>query len=162
MDYDKFQLLHHKIDAEINNVMSRFYIRKGGRKGGNYTPPPIQNGTISNMTRIACALQYFCGASAYDLMANFDISHPEVMKSVWFVVDAINQVDEFRIQYPSDNDTQQRIADEYACLSGIGFPNCAGCVDGLLIWIEKPSEEEAKRAGIGRKKIFAEENINLA
>ncbi len=98
MDYDKFQLLHHKIDAEINDVMSRFYIRKGGRKGGNYIPPPVQNGAISNMTRIACALQYFCGASAYDLMANFDISHPEVMKSVWFVVDAINQVDEFRIQ----------------------------------------------------------------
>ncbi len=82
-------------------------------------------------------------------MANFDISHPEVMKSVWFVVDAINQVDEFRIQYPSDNDRQQRIADEYAAVSGIGFPNCTGCVDGLLIWIEKPSEEEAKRAGIG-------------
>ncbi len=28
MDYDKFQLLHHKLEAEIKNVMSHFYIQK--------------------------------------------------------------------------------------------------------------------------------------
>ncbi len=39
-------------------------------------------------------------------------------------------------------------------MSSVGFPNCASCIDGLLIWIEKPSEDEAKRAGIGRKKFF--------
>ncbi len=68
---------------------------KLGRKGGNYVPPPVQNGEITNITRIACALQYFCGASAYELMANFNIYHPEVMKSVWFVVEAVHQVEEF-------------------------------------------------------------------
>ncbi len=81
----------------MENVMLRFYIRKDGRNGGNYVSPPIQNGAISNTTRIACALQYFCGASPYDLMANFDSSHSKVMKSVWFVVEVVNQVDEFHI-----------------------------------------------------------------
>ncbi len=45
---------------------------------------------------------------------------------------------------------QQKIANEFTAVSGIGFPNCAGCADGLLIWIEKPSEEEAKSAGKGQ------------
>ncbi len=101
------------------------------------------------MTRISCALQYFCGASAYDLRANFDISHPEVMKSVWFVVETVNRVNELCIQYPMDTDMQQKIADNFSALSDVGFLNCAGCIDSLLIWIEKPSEEEAKWAGIG-------------
>ncbi len=43
---------------------------------------------------------------------------------------------------------QQKIADEFAAVSGIGFSTCAGCIDDLLIWIEKPSKEEAKKAGI--------------
>ncbi len=124
-------------------------MKRGGRKWGNLVPPLVLNGSIINMTRIACASQNFFGASAYDLMANFDISHLEVMKSVWFVVETVNQVDEFRIQYPMDTDMQQKVADNFSAFSGVGFPNCAGCIDGLLIWIEKPPEEEAKRAGIG-------------
>mmetsp|Transcript_10856 Transcript_10856/g.22969 ORF Transcript_10856/g.22969 Transcript_10856/m.22969 type:complete len:94 (+) Transcript_10856:110-391(+) len=34
MEYDQFCLLHHKLDATMDEVMSQFYIRKGGRKGG--------------------------------------------------------------------------------------------------------------------------------
>ncbi len=112
-------------------------------------PPPVMNGAITSMTRNACALQYFCGASAYDSMANFVISHPEVTKSVWFVVETVNQVDEFCIQYPMDTDIQQKVADNFSAVNGAGFPNCAGCIDGLLSWIEKPSEEEAKGAWKG-------------
>ncbi len=40
---------------------------------------------------------------------------------------------------------------EFAAVSGVGFPNCAGCIDGLLIWIERPSDKEAKRSGLGQK-----------
>ncbi len=66
-------------------------------------------------------------------MATFDISHAEVMKSVWFVVEAVNQVEDFCIQYPMDTVTQLKIAIEFAAVSCVGFPNCAGCIDGLLI-----------------------------
>ncbi len=63
-------------------------------------------------------------------MANFDISHPEIMKS--FFVEAVNKVEEFHIWYPMDIDTQHKFANEFAAFSGIEFPNCAGCVDVLL------------------------------
>jgi hypothetical protein len=38
--------------------------------------------------------------------------------------------------------------------SEVGFFNCAGCIDELLIWTHKPSEEDAKTAGVGRKNIL--------
>ncbi len=81
MDYDQFCLLHHKLEAKMDKVMSQFYAWKGGRKAGNYVPPTVQNGAITNMTIIAYALQYSFGKSSYDLMANYNISCPEVMKS---------------------------------------------------------------------------------
>ncbi len=56
MDYNQFHFLHHKLEAKMEDVMSRFYTQKGERKGGNYVPPPVQNESITNMTRITCAL----------------------------------------------------------------------------------------------------------
>ncbi len=123
-------------------------------EGGNYIPPPVHNGVICEKTRLAYVLQYFCGASAYDLMSKFNIFQIKVMKSDLFIVEAMNQLDWFRIQYPANHEKQQLIADEFAAVSRVGFPNCAGCIDGVLIWIEKPSQAEAKRAGLGRKKFF--------
>lgn len=84
-------------------------------------------------------------------MANYNISHPEVMKSVWFVVEAVNRMNEFSIQYPLDSNIQQRIAHEFAAVSGVGFSNCVCSIDGLLLWIEKPSDKEVKRSGLGQK-----------
>jgi len=55
------------------------------------------------------------------LMANFDISHNEVMKSVWFVVETVNRVDEFHIQYPMDTDMQKKIAEDFSAVSGVGL-----------------------------------------
>ncbi len=45
----------------------------------------------------------------------------------------MNQVEEFCIQYPMDTVMQQKIANEFALVGCVGFPNCAGCIDGLLI-----------------------------
>jgi hypothetical protein len=39
-------------------------------------------------------------------------------------------------------------------VSEVNFSNCAGAIDGILIWILKPSEEDAANAGCGRKKFF--------
>ncbi len=96
MEYNYFCILHHKLNYIGRGDVSFLYL-KGGGGGGSFVPPPVQNGAITNKTRIACALQYFCDASPYDLMSNFDILQPEMMKSVWFVVKAVNQVDEFCI-----------------------------------------------------------------
>ena len=40
-------------------------------------------------------------------------------------------------------------------MSEVNFSNCAGAIDGILIWILKPLEEDAANAaGCGRKKFF--------
>ncbi len=76
------------------------------------------------------------------------------MFSVWGVVEAVNQHKAFHISYPNDHRKQRQIAHEFHAASGIGFKNCAGAIDGLRIWILKPSEEEGRRVGISRKKLF--------
>ncbi len=55
------------------------------------------------------SIAIFLWGSSYDLMVNFGISHPESMKSVWFVVEVVNQVEEFCIHFPMDTDKQQKL-----------------------------------------------------
>jgi hypothetical protein len=56
---------------------------------------------------------------------------------------------------------QKKIAKGFEEKSDIGFTNCAGCIDGLLILTHKPSEKDAKMAGVGRKKIYVAERVSL-
>jgi hypothetical protein len=38
--------------------------------------------------------------------------------------------------------------------SAIGFDTCAGVIDGILKWMQKPTINEAKRVGVGQKKFL--------
>jgi hypothetical protein len=84
-------------------------------------------------------------------MCKYGISHIEVLQSVWAVVEAINNLQEFFISYPGDQEKQQEIAAAFEAVSGVKFDNCAGAIDGLLIWIQKPSEKDARRSGVLHK-----------
>ena len=128
--------------------------RNRGLRGGNYVPPPIPNGLVTASVRLACALRYFAGGSPYDIMSVYGVSHTIVLDSVWCVVDAVNQLPNFHIEYPRSRAEQMKIAKGFEEKSDVGFSNCAGCIDGLLIWTHKPSEEDAKKAGVGRKKFL--------
>jgi hypothetical protein len=70
------------------------------------------------------------------------------------VVEAINTRKEFFIEYPSDHQQQLAIASVFADASGVQFDCCAGAIDGILIWIHKPTEKDAEKSGLGRKKFF--------
>jgi hypothetical protein len=82
------------------------------------------------------------------------VSHTEVFNSVWMVVDAVLSCDELAICYPSDHDQQQAIAVGFKGKSQAGFDTCCGAIDGMLLWTEKPSENECLKAGCGSKKFF--------
>lgn len=116
-------------------------------------PPPVPNGRIPTSIRLACALQYFAGGSPYDLMSVYRVSHTSILDSVWCVVDAVNQLREFHIEYPKSATEQKKIAKEFEEKSEVGFSNCAGCIDGILIWTHKPTEKDAAKAKVGRKKF---------
>ena len=65
----------------------------------------------------------------------------------------MNNLDVFIIEYPDSEDVQLEIARKFQSVSEVNFSNCAGVIDGILIWILKTSEEDAANAGCGRKKF---------
>ena len=177
MSYESFLELHSKLKVGIEQVMAtttalkkkRLVEEAGGAtttpklKKGNHQPkkgspnyklPPVTNGSIATSIRLACTLRYLAGGSPLDLMVQYGISHTEVHNSVWYVIEAINRLTEFHISYPSNAAEQKRIAAEFEEASGVNFKNCAGAIDGILIWIEKPTMKDATNSGIGMKKLF--------
>jgi hypothetical protein len=95
----------------------------------------------------------------YDPMGKYGVSHTEILESVcWYVVEAIKQqlVQRIKLEYPASHTIQRQIAAAFCEASTVAFDNCAGAIDGLLIWIQKPSttKEDADCSGVGQKKFF--------
>jgi hypothetical protein len=114
------------------------------------------NGDISVATRLAMALRYFCGGDPKDIGHTHGVSNTtEVMKSVWNVVDAVNATSSMNIKFPQSHEEQMRVASGFRRKSRIGLANCVGAIDGLLIWIHKPSSIDVKdNIGFGPKNFF--------
>ena len=55
------------------------------------------------------------------------------MKSVWIIVDLVNLCDSIKIKFPCTHSEQNTVAQGLKKKSWVGFDNCVGCVDGLLI-----------------------------
>jgi hypothetical protein len=156
MQYRSFWKLCDKLEEGIEQARleHRGYEKKGGREGGRYLPPPVTNGSIDSSVRLACALRYFAGGSPYNLMGKYGISHTVVMESVWYVVQAVNNLHEMDIEYPESAEEQNKIAQKFKQVSSAGFDICAGAIDGILIWIKKPALKEATGAECGKIKFL--------
>lgn len=113
-----------------------------------------KNGVISSEIRLSVALRYFSGGGSDDVSLAHGMSHSEVCKSVWLVVDAANKCDELKMSYPADHDEQRKIASGFKERSEAGFDCCCGCIDGMLLWIEKPSERDCVQSDAGAKKFY--------
>ena len=49
-----------------------------------------RNGLLPPEMRLSIALRYFAGGDPYDIMLVHGVSHAEIYRSVWKVVDAVN------------------------------------------------------------------------
>jgi len=137
---------------------------KSFKKLNNIIQPHIQshhecnsgpNGPIPSEICLAVALQYFAGASMVDIMISHGLSYAECYQSVWMIVDIINKIPEFRdLTYPKSHDEQKVIAAGFAAKSECFFQKCCGCINGILIWIEKPCSSACKAAGVDAGKFF--------
>ena len=110
------------------------------------------NGLIPSTIRLSAAIRYFAGGSVYDIACMHGISVRQVYTSVWRVVDAVNKT--FKITFPESKSEQEYIATGFKLKSKAGFDGCVGCVDGMLLWTDRPTEKEAEKAGIGSKKFY--------
>ena len=156
MEYSSFLHLHDKLKDTMDRAKHNMttYVSNGGRKGGRYKPPPIPNGEVPTMTRLAVAIRYFSGGSPYDIMSLYGVSHTIVFQSVWQVVEATNDLDEFKILYPECHRMQEAIARGFAAVSDVPFTNCAGAVDGVVIWTNRPTEHDIMVARLGDGKFY--------
>jgi hypothetical protein len=122
MTYKSFCRLHKKFKFDIRVAARRLhkYIRRG-LQGGNYVPPPIMNGPVSTSICLACALRYFACRCPYDIMSVYGVSHTIILDSVWCVVEAVNQLSEFHIEYPRLLSEQKKIAKGFKEKSEVGL-----------------------------------------
>ena len=144
MKYDTFN--------RLATELSPYIIAASGKKqrSSNY----LHNGAILPEVRLACALRWFSGGSIYDIMTTFGVSHTDAIDSCWFVVDAINRHPNFTIKYPEDHNAQYSIAEGFRRVSSADFGCCAGAIDGLLIWIHKPSSNDCIESGCSNGKFY--------
>jgi hypothetical protein len=112
------------------------------------------NGVIGVDLELSIALRYFAGGSPLDFMGSQGVSHSSIFKASWRIVYAINHCQELQIRFPTDHDKQKRIAAGFKEKSQVGFANCVGAIDGLLIKTEKPTEKEAQKMKTGSKAFF--------
>ena len=136
--------MRYRSFKHLAGLLRPFINAASGIKGkSRYCP----NGPISPDVRLACAIRWFAGGSTYDIMTTYGISHTDTINSYWYVVDAINQNPRFAIAYPDGHEKQRSIAAGFAEVSSAGFQCCSGAIDGLLIWIHKPSEKDCSNIG---------------
>jgi hypothetical protein len=155
MSYESFLRLHDLLEVRIKEAAAKIqgYTPKDFH-GENWSAPPISNRTISTSARLGIAIRYFAGGSPYDIMSKFGVSHTSVFESVWMVVEAVNKLPAMNIEYPSDIEEQKMIARGFCSASKVKFDCCTGAIDGILIWMHKPSLKEAEAAGVGQKKFL--------
>ena len=146
--------MQHSTFKALADEICPYVIDASGQKGGPKRFVP--NGPISPDVRLACAIRWFAGGSAYDLMTTYGIDHSDTIRSYWYVVDAINSHPKFKIEYyPKNHDKQRQIASGFEKVSRAGFKCCAGAiVDGILIWIHKPSKKDFMDVGCNDGKFM--------
>jgi hypothetical protein len=87
----------------------------------------------------------------HNIKVAHDISKTAVYDSMWA---AVNDCESFQMEYPSCHDEQRRIAKEFKNRSMAGFTNCGGCIDGMLLCLEKPTNAECQRVQVDSGKFY--------
>ena len=151
MDYPAILELHELLKDGIEE-----YICKEGTSTNSSASEPFyrKNGKITTQIRLACALRYFAGGSYLNIIMSHSVGKTDLYRSIWSVVHATNQCSSLDFQFPSMLAACQSISNEFSLRSKAGFTNCIGCIDGLLIWLEKPSKDQCDEVSVDSGKFL--------
>ena len=117
-------------------------------------PGSVPNGPITKSSRLSMALRYCAGGDPLDICDHHGVNDYEVVRSVWFVVDAINKAPQMNIEFPRTHEGQAIIAEGFKKKSDIDIDVCVGAIDGMLVWIHQPSKSDIKVIEFGPAKFF--------
>ena len=148
MDYPSFLELHELLKDGIEE-----YVHKEGTTTNSSANQPFyrKNGKITMQIRVACALH---GGSYLDIIMSHTVGKTDFYQSIWAVVHATNKCSFLDFQFPSTLAECQSISKEFSSRSKAGFTNCIGCINGLLIWLEKPSKDQCNEVGVDSGKFL--------
>ncbi len=122
--------------------------------GEDRTRGAVPNGVITHSSRLSMALRIAAGGDPLDIAGYHGVNNDEPMASFWNVVDAINNSPQLNIVFPDNPAEQEHLAREFKRKSEIGIDCCIGSIDGILIWIHKPTEADCDDTGVGPKPFF--------
>ena len=114
----------------------------------------IPNGEISTEIHLATALRYFAGGSYLDISISHGISKTDVYRSVWAVVYATNISTSLQFRFPTTSEECKSMAYDFTFRSKAGFNNCVGCINGMLLWMEKPFQKHCEKVGVDSGKFY--------
>ena len=114
----------------------------------------VHNDEIRLEICLAAALRYFAGGSYLDITISHGIGKTDVYCSIWVVVHATNRCPCLQFRFPATAVECQEIAVVFTFRSKVGFDNCVGCIDGMLLWIEKPFLKECEKVGVDSGKFY--------
>jgi hypothetical protein len=60
-------------------------------------------------------------------------------------IDAINYEQQLNINFPESRCEQLLLAKQFQEKSRAAFTNCVGAIDGMLVWIQKPTMVQVKK-----------------
>ena len=112
------------------------------------------NGTITAEARLSMALRYCAGGNPLDISDIHGINKDMITDCLWDVIDAIHRSPKLNISFPECKKEQEKIAEGFKCKSDIDIDCCVGAIDGILIWINKPSSSDEKVIKFGGGKFF--------
>ena len=101
----------------------------------------MRNGRITTEIHLACILCYFTGGSYLDTMVSHGIGKTDLYRSIWAVIHATNVCTMLQFNFLTTLSECESISKEFSHRSKAGFSNCIGCIDGMLVWTEKPSKK---------------------
>ena len=110
---------------------------------------------------MVAALRYFAGGSYLDITISHGIGKTYVYCSIWAVVHATNRCPCLQFRFPATAVECQETAVDFTFRSKAGFDNCVGCIDGMLLWIEKPFLKECEKVGVDIGKFYCDQKAKF-
>ena len=151
MDYIAFKSLHCLLQKGIQEyIINEREINNGDNRLDFY----MRNGWITTEIHLACALRYFAGGSYLDITLSHRIGKTDLYHSIWAVIHATNACTTLQFSFLTTSAECKSIANEFSHRSKAGFCNCIGCIDGMLVWTEKPSKKQCMEVGVDDGKFY--------
>ncbi|KAL7526717.1 hypothetical protein ACHAWF_001886 [Thalassiosira exigua] len=114
--------------------------------------PP--NGPVTKEARLSMALRYCAGGDPLDISSVHGVATNYILDNLWDVVDAIHKSPELKIDFPETHEEQIQISEGFRRKSAVDINNCVGAIDGILIWMHRPTLSDVKVLKFGALNFF--------